>query len=213
MLEPVEQGKKPQEAVMRMFPLEMGEGRRAAAPLMHRAGENSASSPPINVVANAIGQVMPAVGAASPYTNMQMQQAMPARQHIAPQMPMPQPLNAVEQFAKANKNLPDGVRFEPLDEETLKLLRDNGHLPQAEEMAAPKAETPPIPNAERLTQLKEPPAPTTLPLAQHYFEQLAQGVKDETAAAVFMALAKECNNADSEAFFRRVLETMDGAGE
>jgi len=44
---------------------------------------------------------------------------------------------AVNQFKRANQGLPDGVRYEPLDEITMKLLRDNGHLPAEPSPAAP----------------------------------------------------------------------------
>jgi hypothetical protein len=46
-----------------------------------------------------------------------------------PMIPQPQaseqnPASAAEQFQRVNKNLPDGVRYEPLDDETLKILRE-----------------------------------------------------------------------------------------
>ena len=40
--------------------------------------------------------------------------------------------HAVAQFRRANKGLPDGVRYEPLDDNTMRLLREHGHLPAAE---------------------------------------------------------------------------------
>jgi len=39
------------------------------------------------------------------------------------------PEQAAAEFRRVNKTLPDGVRYEPLDDETMKLLRDNGHIP------------------------------------------------------------------------------------
>jgi hypothetical protein len=62
----------------------------------------------------------------------QMQPQSPQLQPPVKQMPPQEnipPERAAEQFRQMNKKLPDGVRYEPLDEQTLKLLRDNGHLP------------------------------------------------------------------------------------
>jgi hypothetical protein len=39
------------------------------------------------------------------------------------------PYNPVEQFQRLNQDLPDGVRFEPLDERTRQIMRDAGQLP------------------------------------------------------------------------------------
>jgi len=41
------------------------------------------------------------------------------------------PEQAAQKFRRVNQSLPDGVRYEPLDEDTMRLLRDNGHLPAA----------------------------------------------------------------------------------
>ncbi|MCL2372080.1 MAG: hypothetical protein FWC78_01585 [Defluviitaleaceae bacterium] len=47
-----------------------------------------------------------------------------------PQAPIT-PEKAADTFRRFNKTLPDGVRYEPLDEETMRLLKANGHLPEA----------------------------------------------------------------------------------
>jgi hypothetical protein len=52
------------------------------------------------------------------------------RPHTQQQPQQHTPERAAEQFRRVNKSLPDGVRYEPLDEETVRLLRDNGHLPE-----------------------------------------------------------------------------------
>ena len=40
------------------------------------------------------------------------------------------PEKAAEFFRRRNQTLPDGVRYEPLDDETMRLLMDNGHITQ-----------------------------------------------------------------------------------
>lgn len=58
----------------------------------------------------------------------------PAQFQAQPQKQQSQdipPERAVERFRRANHGLPDGVRYEPLDEQTMRMLRENGHLPEA----------------------------------------------------------------------------------
>jgi hypothetical protein len=75
----------------------------------------------------------------------------------APMNPAP-PEKAAEQFHNMNKNLPDGVRYEPLDEDTMRILRQKigktQNPPQARNeppspappaMPAPPVHTPMIP--------------------------------------------------------------------
>jgi len=76
--------------------------------------------------------------ALSPTPQPQPQHSNMAMPHTAPNNPAnmtppqpPSPEQAAQHFRRTNKGLPDGVRFEPLDEETMRLLRDNGHLPPA----------------------------------------------------------------------------------
>jgi len=111
------------------------------------------------------------------------------------------PERAAEQFRRVNKSLPDGVRYEPLDEETVRLLRDNGHLseqPQSQpmqQMTAPQqvqitdTRTPMIPQPQIPSFVTEappvPPPPSISPLSPEIagiFELLAQ---DERNAQVF----------------------------
>jgi len=85
---------------------------------------------------NSIGQAMPQAGNPKEQT--------PA-QPITPDQ-------AVQFFQRANKGLPDGVRYEPLDDATMRLLREHGHLPHAPEgpqtadqpMQAPQASREPM---------------------------------------------------------------------
>jgi len=75
-------------------------------------------------------------------SHMPVKSAMPQSGSISsesnqqPQPPSPE--LAARQFKRVNQGLPDGVRYEPLDENTMRLLRDNGHLP-----AMPSAASPP----------------------------------------------------------------------
>jgi len=48
----------------------------------------------------------------------------------------PSPEQAAQQFRRVNRGLPDGVRYEPLDEDTMRLLREHGHLPKEPEPSA-----------------------------------------------------------------------------
>ena len=79
-----------------------------------------------------------------PQTRNTVGQTMPPQQPMTPQPPQntpPSPEQAVQQFRRVNKGLPDGVRYEPLDETTMQLLRDNGHLPKEQ----PQVSTPAMP--------------------------------------------------------------------
>ncbi|MCL2378232.1 MAG: hypothetical protein FWC77_03805 [Defluviitaleaceae bacterium] len=69
-----------------------------------------------------------------------------AQAGLQPQPPSPE--QAVQQFQRANKGLPDGVRYEPLDENTMRLLRENGHLPPLPQDSNPEhAAAAPMPQA------------------------------------------------------------------
>ena len=65
-------------------------------------------------------------------------------QPAQPPAPIP-PERAADQFRRINNGLPDGVRYEPLDEETMRLLKDNGHLPDVPNQ--PAAQNPPVQQA------------------------------------------------------------------
>ncbi|MCL2197851.1 MAG: hypothetical protein FWB80_02905 [Defluviitaleaceae bacterium] len=83
-----------------------------------------------------------------PMTSHPMMQQMktpmipPMPQQMFPQMP-PQatsPQKAAEQFHQMNKNLPDGVKYEPLDDEIMKILREKS--PHFKDLAAPPSQSP-----------------------------------------------------------------------
>jgi hypothetical protein len=60
-------------------------------------------------------------------------------QHTSPMIPQQTatlpPEKAAEKFQHMNKNLPDGVHYEPLDDETMQLLRK--HRPSTPQQSAP----------------------------------------------------------------------------
>jgi len=92
------------------------------------------------------------------------------------------PQNAAEQFRRVNKTLPDGVHYEPLDEETMKILR--GKLP-AQSKEQPQifgTQTPMIPLQQPLQnpmQPSEPSASKPLPTeASGVLEALAQNERN-----------------------------------
>jgi len=66
------------------------------------------------------------------------------------------PEQAAQQFRRVNQTLPDGVRYEPLDDDTMRLLRDNGHLPAEPKPAAATAPTA-IPQSPPPHPIAEPP--------------------------------------------------------
>jgi len=61
------------------------------------------------------------------------------------------PQNAAEHFRRVNKNLPDGVMYEPLDEETMRLLK------AAKPSTVPAQNTPPTPQLPQATNITPPP--------------------------------------------------------
>ena len=83
-----------------------------------------------------------------------------------PAAPIP-PQKAADQFRRVNNGLPDGVRYEPLDEETMRLLRDNGHLPKQPATSQPPANQQPIQqsaDSQPPTQPLSPPTSTRTPM-------------------------------------------------
>ena len=65
---------------------------------------------------------MPAQNFSQMQNSSHMQKQTPQQNFSQTQNSSP-PQNAAEKFQQVNKNLPDGVRYEPLDEETMKILR------------------------------------------------------------------------------------------
>jgi len=136
-------------------------------------------------------------------------------------MPVP-PTVAAAEFRRVNKGLPDGVRYEPLDDQTMKLLQDNGHIPKppanpaapsppAQNMSAPQMHQPPPMIPLPLTPMS--PAPQALPAPPktitllseeiaHTLEDLSQ---DERNAHVFYSHFSENASNDS---LKQALDTL-----
>jgi len=97
-----------------------------------------------------------------PQQNFQQNVQYPQQNVQHPQQnaqPLP-PQQAADQFRRVNKSLPDGVRYEPLDDETMRLLRDNGHLPDVAQQQTQTQRIPPQAHpqtAQATHQLQEQP--------------------------------------------------------
>jgi len=118
-----------------------------------------------------------------------MQSAMPtaakdthfpkATQSLPPQPVPPTPENAAEQFRRINKNLPDGVMYEPLDEETMRILKavkpPTSAVSSTPQVSPSQKESQPIPS---------PAAPTIPSEIAKTIEQLTQ---NERNAQIFYA--------------------------
>ena len=164
----------PQQSSMQAIPQQ--------APMQPISQQAPMQTIPQQMPMQAIPQQMPVQAAPTVPMPHQMQnfipQQMPAQPMSLPSMPMPEitmpappnPQNAAERFSQVNKGLPDGVRFEPLDEETKAALKKLGMMPQQpaklEQPAAleqPKAPiTPTVPAAP--VQARMPNMPPGGPL-------------------------------------------------
>jgi len=123
------------------------------------------------------------------------QQAQVQAQASAP----PTPQNAAEQFRRMNKNLPDGVKYEPLDDETMRILK----MAQLSAQGAPN--TP-----QSAPQIKEVPPSPSIPVippeiaksietltqdeynAQVFYTGISQNVSNEATKKSLTELAKDC---------------------
>jgi len=112
-------------------------------------------------------------------------------QTVPPPNAQPHPPDlAAQEFRRVNRGLPDGVRYEPLDEDTMRLLRENGHISDA--LPAPKQATMPI------TAQNPVPAPTTAQAPssemQKSIEIIQSLIQDERNAHIFYShLATSAN--------------------
>ncbi|MCL2570957.1 MAG: hypothetical protein FWE11_01010 [Defluviitaleaceae bacterium] len=125
------EGEKPvlKDDALRLFPLGSSgnptpQGRRAATvnPLTHPQQPRRQTPTP-----------QPGFSMAAPMISQPNQMPMQSTQR----QPESSPEHAVNRFRRANHGLPDGVRYEPLDDATMQLLRDNGHLPELPEAKSP----------------------------------------------------------------------------
>ena len=111
----------------------------------------------------------------APTRPMPMQ--MPSMQQV-PKMPQPQemtPQKAAEQFRRMNKGLPDGVRYEPLDDETMRILQQKSfgsmmqiqasqgsQVPQASQLQSSGTHTPMISSQPPASSTNTPMIPLPL---------------------------------------------------
>jgi len=113
----------------------------------------------------------------------------PSMQSHSPtqQAAQPTPENAAEHFRRVNKSLPDGVMYEPLDEDIIRLLKENGHLSKSQ---PPQQNTaPPQQPVLPTQQTAPPPATSTPPPATHHPEKITTALQkltqDEQNAHIF----------------------------
>lgn len=157
-----------------------------------------------------------------------MQQQMPTLQQ-GMQQPMQQteplpPENAAERFQQANRALPDGVRFEPLDEETKAALKKLGmsppeppksvpappepapaptlaqapQMPLASPTAHPPQIAPPVPRPGPIPPQKQPEPPITIAQeTPESAELLKRLIQDDRNASVYYQYLSEIAPTDS----------------
>jgi len=98
----------------------------------------SMATPMIPQQPNMAAPVVPQTNMAAPVMPQPPHMTNPVMPRL-PAVPASPPSNqhspeqAVQQFRRVNRGLPDGVRYEPLDENTMQLLREKGHLPELPE--------------------------------------------------------------------------------
>ncbi|MCL2364036.1 MAG: hypothetical protein FWC71_05175 [Defluviitaleaceae bacterium] len=215
------------ESPMRLFPLDFTSGaqsgtHRAVNPLVHRS--------------NALGQSYPAMQPPNVLAHQQEHASMQARPHaLAPQQGhapthAPAPMQAAappavpmgreqaaEQFNRVNKSLPDGVHYEPLDEQTLKLLRDNGHLPPlpgpGDAPAPPRPAEALMRNDNADSHLMPDPAPmpqTRHAEPRHVAPQRQDPPHEDEPAKKIKQLIQDSHNAFN--FYSQLAHTLDADG-
>ena len=173
----------------RFYPLEIDKpkpGAKPVAPLPHQAR----------------------VPHRQPQARTMHQQHARQKQVVQPQVTQPhtqqQVQTAAEQFKRINSTLPDGVMYEPLDEETLRILKAGAQQP-------PVLPAPSVPPAQ-------PPAPQLLPLpvaqgaaSTKIIETLQQLAQDEYNATSFYAsLSLQELSKGSEARHQQYLQILQG---
>ena len=135
---------------------------------------------------------------------LQQRQQRPPQQPPMPQAPPPQqaqqlqpdtPQTAAAKFNHINKSLPDGVMYQPLDEETLALIQKQQQQPKPEPQPEPKQA--PSPPPENPTPLK------TLAQNQHnakiFYHNLSLTITDTTPQATYIKNSLTTMAKESEA--------------
>ena len=106
---------------------------------------------------------------------------MPQQPQMMPPPSPPSPENAAQHFRNINKNLPDGVMYEPLDDDIMRLLKDNGHLTKAQ----PKNPPAPPPTPPPTAQSPPPQTPPTTIVSSEVAKSIENLTQNERNAQVF----------------------------
>ena len=137
----------------------------------------------------------------APQQQTPLSSGMHGRTVLPQQNDEPTPENAADHFRRVNKSLPDGVMYEPLDKDILRLLKEN-----AQAAAAPAPVAPP-PQTTSEPSVSPPPAPSTIPAeiatileslaqnernAQIFYSHIAQTAPEEGQKKSLTVLAKGC---------------------
>jgi len=156
---------------LRHFPLDPESGKKSAVPVepLTRPQAPGQARKPAQMRANTQAPPRPYV---PPHKIAPLQhllhanspRPMPPQAPPRPQMPLPSPpmipnaplpqnaaspQNAAEQFRRVNQSLPDGVHYEPLDEETMKILRQRAGGGDKQAQAPVSAPAPGQPQVEK----------------------------------------------------------------
>jgi len=122
---------------------------------------------------------------------------------------------AVTQFRRANQGLPDGVRYEPLDDTTMRLLREHGHLPAAEptpvDTPVSQVPTPQLPSMPQDIQTQQAPVmPQSDPTAQSISQEIPQSAATkghQEAISTIEGLIQDERNA--QVFYSHLAKSVD----
>jgi len=133
--------------------------------------------------------------------NAPVQNRMPSHRPDTQPAALPSPEMAAEQFRRINKGLPDGVMYEPLDDETMRLLKQ--HSAKQGSQPHPPTPSPTLPP----TLPKHEPVKHELPAnisatlqklaqdehnAQIFYSEISQNAPTSETKKVLLNLAEDC---------------------
>ena len=136
-------------------------------------------------------------------------QRLPQPQQPPPQMaspvppsqqptPPPSPENAADHFRRLNKSLPDGVMYEPVDKDILRLLKENSQTPPdsppqtiSEQPPVPPTQPSPVALASEIADILESLAQDERN-AQIFYSHIAEAAPEERQKKSLTVLAKGC---------------------
>ena len=167
------------------------------APLGHLL-QNPASVPMMPPQRNPMAppQAIPQMPMVPPAQAIPQMPMVPPPQAV-PQLPPPMipqsapPEKAAEQFRRMNSSLPDGVRYEPLDDETMRILKGAAKASDVKPAPQKQSANPPVAAPEPRPAAFSAPAPQPLApesaLPAESAEILKRIAQDERNASVFYA--------------------------